>query len=129
MRRWAGRPNSRFDSSSPTPTPAARCASAVSDASSRSNASTTRAIRCDAPTFIARYARIAAPIVDQSGRLFVNHGGAGDELYEKGYKLMVGVLSPASDYLRGFVRLLTQLKLWRKRVAIVASKSAFARSV
>ncbi len=76
-----------------------------------------------------RLARVAAPIAEQSGRVFVNHGGAGDELYDRGYKLVVGVLSPASDYLRGFVRLLTQLKLWRKRVAIVASKSAFARAV
>jgi len=76
-----------------------------------------------------RLARVAADIAEQSGRVFVNHGGAGDELYERGYKLIVGVLSPASDYLRGFVRLLTQLKLWRKRVAIVASKSAFARTV
>ena len=76
-----------------------------------------------------RLARVAAPIVEQSGRVFVNHGGAGDELYESGYKLIVGVLSPASDYLRGFVRLLSQLKLWRKRVAIVASKTPFARAV
>ncbi|MGA6973948.1 MAG: ABC transporter substrate-binding protein, partial [Candidatus Binatus sp.] len=76
-----------------------------------------------------RLARVAAPIVEQSGRLFVNHGGAGDELYERGYKLIVGILSPASDYLSGLVRLLTHLKLWRKRVAIVATKSAFARSV
>ena len=76
-----------------------------------------------------RLARVAAPIVEQSGRLFLNHGGAGDELYDRGYKLIVGVLSPASDYLHGFVRLLSQLKLWRKRVAIVASKTAFARAV
>src|SRR5271154_4661073 len=76
-----------------------------------------------------RLARVAAPIAEQFGRVFVNHGGAGDELYEKGYQLIVGILSPASDYLHGFVRLLTQLKLWRKRVAIVASKSAFARAV
>ena len=76
-----------------------------------------------------RLVRVAAPIVEQSGRVFVNNGGAGDELYESGYKLIVGVLSPASDYLRGFVRLLTQLKLWRKRVAIVASKTPFARAV
>jgi len=76
-----------------------------------------------------RLARVAAPIAEQAGRLFVNHGGAGDELYENGYRLIVGILSPASDYLRGFVRLLTQLKLWRKRVAIVASKTAFARAV
>ena len=76
-----------------------------------------------------RLARIAAGIAEQSGRLFVNHGGAGDELYDRGYKMIVGVLTPASDYLRGFVRLLTQLKLWRKRVAIVASKSPFAGAV
>ena len=76
-----------------------------------------------------RLTRVAAGIVEQSGRIFVNHGGAGDELYDRGYKMIVGVLSPASDYLCGFVRLLTQLKLWRKRVAIVASKSAFARAV
>ena len=79
--------------------------------------------------YSSRLARVAAPIAEQSGRVFVNHGGASDELYERGYKLIVGILSPASDYLRGFVRLLTQLKLWRKRVAIVASKSAFARAV
>jgi len=76
-----------------------------------------------------RLARVAAPIAEQSGRLFVNHGGAGDELYDRGNKLIVGILSPASDYLRGFVRLLSQLKLWRKRVAIVATKSGFARAV
>ena len=76
-----------------------------------------------------RLACVAAPIAEKSGRLFVNHGGAGDELYEQGYKLIVGILSPASDYLHGFVRLLSQLKIWRKRVAIVASKSAFARAV
>ena len=76
-----------------------------------------------------RLARVAAAIAEQSGRVFVNHGGAGDELYDRGYKMIVGVLSPASDYLRGFVRLLTQLKLWRKRVAIVASESPFARAV
>src|ERR1700685_1338228 len=76
-----------------------------------------------------RLARVAAPIAEQYGRVFVNHGGAGDELYENGYKLIVGVLSPASNYLLGFVRLLSQLKLWRKRVAIVASKSGSARAV
>jgi branched-chain amino acid transport system substrate-binding protein len=76
-----------------------------------------------------RLTHVAAEIAEHSGRVFVNHGGAGDELYDRGHKMIVGVLSPASDYLRGYVRLLAQLKLWRKRVAIVASKSSFARSV
>lgn len=79
--------------------------------------------------YSSRLTRVAAEIAEQSGRVFINHGGAGDELYDRGYKMIVGVLSPASDYLCGYVRLLTQLKLWRKRVAIVASKSPFARAV
>jgi branched-chain amino acid transport system substrate-binding protein len=79
--------------------------------------------------YSTRLTRVAAQIAEQSGRLLINHGGAGDELYDCGYKMIVGVLSPASDYLRGYVRLLAQLKLWRKRVAIVASKSPFARAV
>jgi branched-chain amino acid transport system substrate-binding protein len=76
-----------------------------------------------------RLTRVAADIAETSGRIFINHGGAGDELYDRGYKMIVGVLSPASEYLRGYVRLLSQLKLWRKRVAIVASKTSFARAV
>jgi branched-chain amino acid transport system substrate-binding protein len=79
--------------------------------------------------YSSRLARVAAPIAEQHGRLFINHGGADDELYTRGYKLIVGILSPASDYMRGFVNLLSQLKLWRKRVGLVTSKSSFARAV
>ena len=79
--------------------------------------------------YSSRLARVAAPIAEQGGRLFVNHGGADDELYTHSYKLIVGILSPASDYMRGFVNLLSQLRIWRKRVAIVTSKSRFARAV
>ena len=57
----AGRPKSRYASSSLTPTRAAHSASPANDASSPSNATTTRAIPRDAPKFIARYAPIAAP--------------------------------------------------------------------
>jgi branched-chain amino acid transport system substrate-binding protein len=77
----------------------------------------------------SRLARVAAPIANEHGRLFINHGGADDELYAHGSRLIVGILSPASDYMRGFVNLLSHLKLWRKRVAIVAAKSGFARAV
>jgi branched-chain amino acid transport system substrate-binding protein len=76
-----------------------------------------------------RLTRVAAGIAEQSGRVFINHGGAGDDLYDRGYRMIVGVLTPASEYLHGFVGLLTQLKLWRKRVALIASRSAFARAI
>ncbi|MDO8432670.1 MAG: ABC transporter substrate-binding protein [Candidatus Binatus sp.] len=76
-----------------------------------------------------RLARIAAPVAAETRRIFINHGGAGDELYERGNRMIVGVLSPASDYMRGFIRLLSTLKLWRKRLAIIASPTSFARAV
>lgn len=73
--------------------------------------------------------RVAAPIAEQAGLVMVNHGGADDSLYRKKYRLIVGVLSPASDYLTGLVRLVSQLKFWRKRVATVTFETPFARSV
>jgi branched-chain amino acid transport system substrate-binding protein len=73
--------------------------------------------------------RAAAPIAEQAGMVMVNHGGADDSLYRKRYRLIVGVLSPASDYCRGLARLVSQLKLWRKRVATVTFETPFARAV
>ncbi|MGH7813970.1 MAG: ABC transporter substrate-binding protein [Candidatus Binataceae bacterium] len=76
-----------------------------------------------------RLARVAAPIAADAGRVFVNHGGAGEALYARGNRLLVGVLTPAGDYTRGFIRMLATLKFWRKRIAIVAAKSEFALAV
>jgi branched-chain amino acid transport system substrate-binding protein len=73
--------------------------------------------------------RVAAPIAEQAGLVMVNHGGADDGLYRRKYRLIVGVLSPASDYFTGLVQLVSQLKLWRKRVATVTFETPFARSV
>jgi branched-chain amino acid transport system substrate-binding protein len=42
----------------------------------------------------------AAPIAEQLDRVMMSHGGASDVLWTKGYKNLVGVLSPASAYLR-----------------------------
>jgi branched-chain amino acid transport system substrate-binding protein len=99
--------------------------------------------------------RVAATVADEAGMLLINHGGAGDDLYSTGLnsndpndrdtgrgvipqganrpngrrRMIVGVLNCASDYMIGFVRLLATLKFWRKRLAIVASKTPFARSI
>lgn len=73
--------------------------------------------------------RVAAPIAEQAGLMMVNHGGADDGLYRKKYRFIVGVLSPASDYFRGLTQLVSQLKLWRKRVATVTFETPFARAV
>ncbi|MGA2408951.1 MAG: ABC transporter substrate-binding protein [Candidatus Binataceae bacterium] len=72
--------------------------------------------------------RAVIPITEDAGMLLVNHGGAGDDLYD-GRRMIAGVLSPASTYMRGFIRLVTTLKLWRKRIAIAAADTPFARAV
>jgi branched-chain amino acid transport system substrate-binding protein len=73
--------------------------------------------------------RSAAPIAEAATRLFVNHGGADDGLYQRGYRMLVGVLTPASGYMTELAHLVSTLKFWRKRVAIVATLSPFARAV
>jgi branched-chain amino acid transport system substrate-binding protein len=73
--------------------------------------------------------RAIVPIAEDAGYVLVNHGGADDTLHQRGYRGLVSVLSPASEYLIGFVRLLASLKFWRKRLAIVASQTPFATSI
>jgi branched-chain amino acid transport system substrate-binding protein len=79
--------------------------------------------------YSSRLARAAAPIAEAAGMLMLNHGGADDGLYAKGRRMLVGVLSPASDYLVAFARLLVELKFWRKRLAIVTAATPFASDV
>lgn len=74
-------------------------------------------------------ARAAAPLAEEAGMVMVNHGGAGDDLYERGHRMIVGVLTPASEYLTGIAWLLGTLEPWRKRVAIMCSPGPFARLV
>ena len=79
--------------------------------------------------YSSRLARAAAPIAEAAGMVMLNHGGADDGLYAKGMRMLVGVLSPASDYLVAFARLLVELKFWRKRLAIVTAATPFASDV
>jgi branched-chain amino acid transport system substrate-binding protein len=79
--------------------------------------------------YSSRLARAAAPIAEAAGMVILNHGAADDGLHARGMRMLVGVLSPASDYLVAFARLLVELKLWRKRLAIVTAASPFAGDV
>jgi branched-chain amino acid transport system substrate-binding protein len=79
--------------------------------------------------YSSRLARAAAPIAEAAGMMMLNHGGADDGLFAQGMRMLVGVLSPASDYLLPFARLLAELKFWRKRLAIVTAPTPFASDV
>jgi branched-chain amino acid transport system substrate-binding protein len=79
--------------------------------------------------YSSRLTRVAAPIAEQAGMLMVNHGGADDDIFSSHHRLIVGVLSPASDYFNGFVHLVAGLKLWRKRLAIVRTTTGFSNAI
>jgi len=79
--------------------------------------------------YSSRLARVAAPIAEAAGMMMLNHGGADDGLYTQGLRMLVGVLTPASDYFVPFARLLAELKFWRKRLAIVTAGTPFSNDV
>jgi branched-chain amino acid transport system substrate-binding protein len=79
--------------------------------------------------YSSQLTRVAAPIAEQAGMLLLNHGGADDDIFSHRHRLLVGVLSPASDYFNGFVHLVAGLKMWRKRIAIVRSATGFAEAI
>ena len=72
---------------------------------------------------------VAAPIAEENRRLFMNHAGAADSLYTRGYKMIVGVQTPASQYLNEFIRLVASLKFWRKKLAMITEPTAFASAI
>ena len=72
--------------------------------------------------------RAVIPVTEDARMLLVNHGGAADDLHEGpggGPRMLVSVLSPASTYMHGFIRLVASLKMHRKRIAIAAADYAF----
>lgn len=71
----------------------------------------------------------AAPIAEDAGRLFINHAGAADDLYDRGYRLIVGLQTPASEYMSDFVHSFARLNLWNKRLALVMEPTLFAQAV
>jgi ABC-type branched-subunit amino acid transport system substrate-binding protein len=73
--------------------------------------------------------RVAAPIAEQARKVLINHAGAADDLYQSGWRFIVSVPSPASDYFRGLAQMLGTLKFWRKRIALVSAPTPFAQAV
>ncbi len=63
---------------------------------------------------------VAAPIAESRGKLLINHAGESDDLYQRGYRMIVGLQTPASLCFAEFIRLLASLKFRRKRLAVVA---------
>src|SRR5262249_20129877 len=59
-----------------------------------------------------------------------NHGGSSDEIFNRGYRYLVGVPSPASDYFRGLPQWLVTRRPSLRQIRVVhAPRGTFASQV
>jgi branched-chain amino acid transport system substrate-binding protein len=72
----------------------------------------------------------AAPIAEGHGKILWNHGGASDAIHEQGWRHLVSLPSPASDYPRALPLLVRQTDPEISRIGILHAKAgSFAAHV
>lgn len=75
-------------------------------------------------------AQAAASVAEEHGQVLWNQGGASDSIYQLGYRWVVGILTPASEYLAGLSQLVRDRCPEARRLAIVrAGSGSFPRVV
>ena len=72
----------------------------------------------------------AAEIAEDYKKILWNYGGTSDEIYGRGWRYMLGIASPASDYLRAFPHWLAKQYHELSRICVLYSgKGTFGRQV
>ncbi len=72
----------------------------------------------------------AAQVAEAHGKLLWNQGGAADNVYQRGYRWVAGILAPASRYLKGLLPLVRGTDPSASTVALLrASTGEFPKSV
>ena len=72
----------------------------------------------------------AAPIAEKYKKILWNHGGSSDEIFEKGFRYIVSIITPASRYLIGLIDTVKGIDKEAKKIAIFQAKdSGFSVSV
>jgi len=72
----------------------------------------------------------AAEIAEDHGRTIWNYGGTSDEIFRRGWRYVIGVSSPASDYLRKLPHVLAREYAKLSRICVLYSaKGSFAWQV
>lgn len=72
----------------------------------------------------------AAAVAEEHQMVLWNQGGASDGIYEQGFRWLVGVLTPASEYLSGLGALVKEVSPRAETLAIVRSSSgSFPKAV
>jgi branched-chain amino acid transport system substrate-binding protein len=71
-----------------------------------------------------------APIAEEHRKILWNHGGTSDQIHDRGFRCIVSVASPASDYLRGLPRWLVKNSPGLHRICILHRvRGSFASQV
>ena len=65
----------------------------------------------------------AAEIAEENRKILWNHGGASDDVYRHGWRYVIGVANPASDYLRELPRWLAEAVPRFRRICVLYSGS------
>jgi branched-chain amino acid transport system substrate-binding protein len=71
----------------------------------------------------------AAEIAERHEQVLWNHGGASDEIFERGYRWVVGIISPASRYLVSVLDCIRAIDDSATKVAVLAARTGFASRV
>ena len=75
-------------------------------------------------------ARAAVEVAESAQRVIWNQGGATDDIYQQGYRWVVGVLTPASQYLTGLLPLIRDADPKATSVGLLrAGTGAFPRVI
>ena len=75
-------------------------------------------------------ASASAAVAEEHHRVMWNQGGASDNIYQRGYRYIIGILTPASNYLAGLLPMIRQADEKAATVGIVrASTGAFPKAV
>ena len=72
----------------------------------------------------------AAPVAERFEKVLWNHGGAADRIYSRGFRYVVGILTPASQYLPGVIDLVKNRDPEAQRIAFLrSSRGSFPADV
>lgn len=71
----------------------------------------------------------AARVAEDKNVVLWNHSGSADEIFTAGFTMLVGIISPASSYLRGVLDLIRSSDPGARRLVIVNAETGFARDV
>jgi len=70
-----------------------------------------------------------APVTESHGMLYMDHGGANDDIFRQGFRYVVQTIGPASLYHRGTLDMIHKVDPNAKRVALAYEDSEFAKMV